>query len=53
MSAQQGSASAKEDFSAAEGKGKGKSTAEPAQESGMDVDDSSSEEEVDEVGFLS
>jgi hypothetical protein len=33
----------------AEGKGKGKAAAEPAQESGMDVDDSSSEEEVDEV----
>jgi len=34
---------------AAEGKGKGKSVEEPTQAAGMDVDDSSSEEEIDEV----
>jgi hypothetical protein len=47
MADQNGSASMKE----AESKGKGKA-AEPAQEGGMDVDDSSSEEEVDEVSLM-
>lgn len=48
--ADKNSSATKENVSApAEGKGKGKAAAEPAQESGMDVDDSSSEEEVDEV----
>lgn len=50
MSAQQNSAAATNDTSADKGKAK---SADAPQESGMDVDDSSSEEEVDEVCSLS
>jgi hypothetical protein len=52
MADQNGSATKKEEVNPApiaEGKGKGKAAAEPAQEGGMDVDESSSEEEVDDV----
>lgn len=57
MADQNGSADLKENVSAVttaiEGKGKGKAVAEPqasaTHNEGMDVDDSSSEEEVDEV----
>jgi hypothetical protein len=54
MADQNGSATLKENITPSgtisEGKGKGKAAVEPqAQDTSMDVDDSSSEEEVDEV----
>lgn len=54
MADQNGSTAAKDNTSsaAAESKGKGKAAAEPKHEGGMDVDDSSSEEEVDEVSLF-
>jgi hypothetical protein len=57
MADQNGSATLKENVAQSgtisEGKGKGKAAVEPQTQDAMDVDDSSSEEEIDEVSHSS